>query len=217
MRSGSIALLAIMVSLLLRADSCVNEDRVVESVRPFSMAFPLDVSGSVAEVDTARVTRDLAEAALVVLQDLDDTVADTVIWVGAEAEFTRNEGFNTRRTLTLSVGEPGLEAPLFSTPRRDSIPDNDTGRSAIVYAVGEPFPDEFMLRVDPAGVQNLNAIVADALAEFLGTGDLSPRPLSMIGSFGSLRTESDPPDDFTLTLRLNFQVGFRRGTTVFSP
>lgn len=156
---------------------------------------------------------------LAALEDIEGRGADpdTLLWVGTAARFVRSEGFDTGRELQIWAGEPGAEQFLLTT--RQAIPDNRAGRRAIVFAGGgTTFPEEFMLELQAQGAAELNRLTGAAFAEYDSTGDISTdRVLSVSARWQNECTVDDPPDDFTLQLRLNFQVVQRRETEVYNP
>lgn len=218
-RKPLVILAALSLSLLLRADSCTTVDRSIDTVVNFPVVFDIDVSGNTAPADTVVVTQDLSGAILAALEDIEGQGADpdTLLWVGTAARFVRNEGFDTERDLQIWAGEPGAEQFLLIS--KPTIPDNRAGRSAIVFAGGgTTYPDEFMLELQARGAAELNRLTGAAFAEYDSTGDITTdRILSVSARWQNERTVDDPPDDFTLQLRLNFQVVQRRETEVYNP
>ena len=217
----TLVLCVLAVSLLLRADSCTTVDRTIETPVSFFVEFELDVRGNTAPTDTVSAVTDLSSPLLAALDEIQSAdLPDTVYWTGMSAVFTRSTGFDTTRRVSLTVGAPDSEQLLASTPtncRNCDIPDNRPGRSALIILPGNTFENEFQLVVTQPGVVALEEIANTALDEFLATGDLADTPLSMVAAWDGDRTEDDPADDFTLRVRLNYQVLDTRSTEVYNP
>lgn len=207
------------LTLLLRADSCSTTDRQVETPLQFTLELDVAVVQNTDVETTVAVATDLAAPLLAALENREsDAIPDSVFWVGMSAVFTRNDGFDTTRDLSIAVGDPGAEIAFVSSPV--PIPSNATGETALVgIAGGVPFPDRFQLLIDSNGlaVLDLHRIANEALEEFRTTADVAPRDLSLVADWDNDRSPGDAADDFTLRVRLNFQMVDARDSEVYAP
>ena len=232
--TGILTVLAL--SLLLRADSCTTTDVDVDVVNNFSLSRDFDVVNDQTIITTVVDSFDVGGAVRDALLALDhEGPVDTVTVVGMKAWFTRNAGLDTTRALTARVverveGGPDTRVPLLTTDlRTQQSPDTKVGRETIIFLAAEAIESEFMVRLQPAGSQAMQAVVDAAFAQYAATGDpdavetrwlvvetvwslahaivpqQGPRPAGVAG------------DDFTWRLRLNFQIVQRRQVGVYNP
>lgn len=205
-------------ALLLRADSC-TEERTVQTPVNFHLTFDIDVRANVDTDLTVTATADIAAPMRAAIESrLDDDLPTEVRWAGMGAAFVRNDGFDTERRLTLEISDGNETTLLAQSLPNASIPSNAVGETAIVGTGNESYQiPVFQLSVAQTTNSTLESMANARLAEYVATGDIAARDLTITADWDNDRDPNDPADDFTLRVQLNFQMLDERTVDVYSP